>query len=56
MFNGEQAKEHLKIIDEHLMYPDGVRLLNCHVKYNGGVETIFQRGESVSKRWTEISL
>lgn len=56
MFDEEQAKVIVEKIDEHLMFPDGVRLMNHPVQYSGGVEKIFQRGESATTIGREVSL
>lgn len=56
IFTNEEVESHINIIDENLKCPDGVRLMNNPVKYDGGVEHIFQRGESASTIGREISL
>lgn len=56
IFTEEEKTRHLNIIDEHLKCPDGVRLMNRPVRYDGGREHIFQRGESASTVGREISL
>ncbi|MGL4589279.1 MAG: GH36-type glycosyl hydrolase domain-containing protein [Mycoplasmatales bacterium] len=56
VFNEEQIKKHLQIIDEHLLCPDGVRLMDAPAPYVGGVSKIFQRAETASTVGREISL
>lgn len=52
----EQAKRNLRLIDEHLMCPDGVRLMNRPATYKGGVIEFFQRAEQASNVGREIGL
>ncbi|PHZ86516.1 GH36-type glycosyl hydrolase domain-containing protein [Paremcibacter congregatus] len=46
IFTPEQAQHHLVLIETHLKGPDGARLMNRPPRYNGGVQTFFQRAES----------
>jgi len=46
IFTPEQVKSHQDIIEKHLKGPDGARLMNRPPKYNGGIQTFFQRAES----------
>lgn len=55
-FNKEEVNKYLKIIDENLLYPDGIRLMNDTVRYNGGENTLFQRAETSANFGREISL
>src|SRR5947207_14766762 len=48
LFTPEQAQHHLRIIREHLLFPDGTRLIDRPVAYQGGPERIFRRAESAS--------
>jgi cellobiose phosphorylase len=48
LFTHEQAQHHLRIIREHLLFPDGVRLMDQPVAYHGGIERTFRRAESAS--------
>jgi cellobiose phosphorylase len=43
-----QARRHLEIIRSHLLGPDGARLFDRPVKYEGGMQRYFQRAESTS--------
>ncbi len=56
MFTPEQARHHLRIIREHLLFPDGVRLLDRPVEYHGGLEKTFRRADSASFFGREIGL
>jgi cellobiose phosphorylase len=56
LFTPEQAQHHLAIIGEHLLYPDGARLMDRPVTYRGGIEVIFRRAESAAFFGREIGL
>ena len=56
IFTSEQAQHHLALIEEHLKGPDGARLMNRAPKYNGGIQTLFQRAESSPYFGREIGL
>jgi len=56
IFTKEQAKHHQEIIERHLTGPDGARLMNRPLKYNGGIQKIFQRAESSTFFGREIGL
>jgi len=56
LFDAEEARHHHQLIREHLLFPDGVRLMSSPVPYRGGVETIFKRAESAANFGREIGL
>ena len=56
LFTPEQARHHLRLIREHLLFPDGVRLMDRPVAYHGGLEQIFRRAESAAFFGREIGL
>jgi 1,2-beta-oligoglucan phosphorylase len=56
LFTPEQAAHHLALIRDHLIFPDGARLINHPVAYHGGPQTIFRRAESSSFFGREIGL
>jgi len=56
IFTPEQTAHHLKIIREHLLFPDGARLMDRPVTYRGGPERIFRRAESAANFGREIGL
>ncbi len=56
IFTKEQAMHHQDIIEKHLKGPDGARLMDRPLKYNGGIQTIFQRAESSTFFGREIGL
>ncbi|MFM2169948.1 MAG: hypothetical protein RI957_177 [Verrucomicrobiota bacterium] len=56
LFSREQAAEHLLIIREHLMGPDGARLFDRPLSYHGGISQRFLRAETASYFGREIGL
>jgi cellobiose phosphorylase len=56
IFSNEQAKNHQNLIEQHLKGPDGARLMDKPLKYQGGIQKIFQRAESSTFFGREIGL
>lgn len=56
LFTPEQAAHHLRLIRAHLLFPDGARLLDRPIAYQGGPQTTFRRAESSSFFGREIGL
>ncbi|MBX5202000.1 cellobiose phosphorylase [Rhizobium sp. NZLR1] len=56
LFTPDQRRAHMKLIDKHLRFPDGVRLMEKPATYAGGPETLFRRAESSSFVGREIGL
>jgi cellobiose phosphorylase len=56
LFTPEETRRHLAVIREHLLFPDGARLMDRPLAYHGGVETFFRRAESASFFGREIGL
>jgi cellobiose phosphorylase len=56
LFTPQQARHHLRIIREHLLFPDGARLIDRPVAYHGGIERTFRRAESAAFFGREIGL
>ena len=56
LFTEEQARHHLRLIREHLLFPDGARLMDRPVAYRGGRQEVFQRAESAAFFGREIGL
>lgn len=56
LFTPEQTRRHLERIEQHLLFPDGARLMDRPVAYRGGVETLFRRAESAAFFGREIGL
>ena len=56
IFTKDQAKQHQGLVEKHLKGPDGVRLMDCPLKYQGGIQKIFQRAESSTFFGREVGL
>ncbi len=56
IFTGKQAQRHLDLIRKHLLFPDGARLMDKPIPYQGGPERIFRRAESAAFFGREIGL
>jgi cellobiose phosphorylase len=56
MFSTDQALNHIKIIEDNFLCPDGVRLTDKPSKYNGGVSRLFKRAEQAANVGREIGL
>ena len=56
LFTLEQTRHHLRIIREHLLFPDGARLIDRPMQYHGGPQRVFQRAESAAFFGREIGL
>lgn len=56
LIEGEEIANQMKIIEEKLACPDGIRLMDKPAKYTGGESHLFQRAESASTVGREVSL
>ena len=56
MLKPAQAQAHLEIIRKHLLGPDGARLFDRPMAYQGGPQTYFQRAESATFFGREIGI
>ena len=56
IFDPKQVKAYQAIIHQHLRHPDGVRLMNTAVTYQGGKKTYFQRAETAANFGREIGI
>jgi len=56
LFTPEEKDLHLDLVDEHLKFPDGVRLMDRPPEYTGGKSVHFQRAETASHFGREIGL
>lgn len=56
LFTTDEARHHLATIREHLLAPDGARLMDRPPEYRGGLEQFFQRSESAASFSREIGL
>ncbi|MCW3158700.1 hypothetical protein OIE40_11910 [Micropruina sp. KQZ13P-5] len=52
----DAAAHHLRLIEEHLLGPDGTRLFDAPVPYRGGPVEVFQRAEAATFWGREIGL
>jgi len=52
----EEIKAYTFLIETHLKFPDGVRLMNTPVVYKGGTKKYFQRAETSANFGREIGL
>jgi len=56
MLSPTQAEAHFKLIEQHLIGPDGARLFDAPMAYRGGPQILFQRAESAANFGREIGL
>ena len=56
LVNPAQAKENVRLIQEKLKCPDGVRLMDKPASYTGGTSKLFLRAEQAANVGREISL
>ncbi len=56
LFTADQRHDHKALIRDHLLFPDGTRLMEKPATYSGGPETLFRRAESSSFFGREIGL
>ncbi|HEY6057662.1 MAG TPA: hypothetical protein VIV06_06480 [Candidatus Limnocylindrales bacterium] len=56
IFSAEQATRHAALIERHLLFPDGVRLMDRPMDYHGGTSRYFRRAESAANFGREIGL
>ncbi len=56
LFSVEQARRHAALIERHLSFPDGVRLMNRPMEYRGGPSRYFKRAESAASFGREVGL
>jgi 1,2-beta-oligoglucan phosphorylase len=56
LFSVELAERHFALIEHHLSFPDGVRLMNRPMEYRGGTSRYFRRAESAANFGREIGL
>jgi cellobiose phosphorylase len=56
LFSPEEVARHLQLIERHLRFPDGVRLMDRPMAYRGGPSVTFQRAESAATFGREIGL
>jgi 1,2-beta-oligoglucan phosphorylase len=56
MLSPQQAAEHLQLIEQHLLGPDGARLFDRPLPYRGGPQQLFKRAESAAFFGREIGV
>jgi len=56
IFTPEQAKTHLELIEKHLLFPDGARLMDRAAVYHDGLSKLFKRAETSAYFGREVSL
>jgi 1,2-beta-oligoglucan phosphorylase len=56
MLDPSQARDQLRLIETHLLGPDGARLFDCPLPYRGGPQQLFQRAESSAFFGREIGV
>lgn len=56
MFSPDQVQHHAQLIQDHLTFQDGIRLVDRPVKYSGGQSVYFQRGEQAANFGREIGI
>jgi cellobiose phosphorylase len=55
-FSPEEVELHLDMVERHLKFPDGVRLMDRSPQYRGGISVHFQRAETAAHFGREIGL
>jgi cellobiose phosphorylase len=56
LLSPSEAREHLDVIEEHLLGPDGARLFDRPAHYHGGPMEVFQRAEASTFFGREIGI
>lgn len=56
LFTPEECRTHLELMDQHLRGPDGIRLFDRPMPYQGGLQRLFQRAETATFFGREIGL
>ena len=56
LLSPSEARDHLGVIDEHLLGPDGARLFDRPARYHGGPMEVFQRAEAATFFGREIGI
>jgi len=56
LLSPDEAREHLDVIHEHLLGPDGARLFDHPARYHGGPMEVFQRAEASTFFGREIGI
>ena len=56
LFTPEQALRHEALVEEHLHFPDGVRLMDRPAPFHDGITRFFRRGEQAANFGREVGL
>lgn len=56
LLSKEEMENHLKVINDVLLMPDGVHLMSQPANYDGGVSTYFKRAEQAANFGREVGL
>jgi len=56
LFTPEEARRHLQLVRQHLLYPDGARLMSEPAPYRGGLEKLFKRADTAANVGREVGL
>lgn len=56
MADKAQARKNVELIDAHLSFPDGVRIMDRPARYDGGISHLFRRAEQMANVGREVSL
>lgn len=56
IFTLPEAQRHVGLIQKHLLFPDGVRLTNVPLTYNGGESKFFKRAETSAFFGREVGM
>ena len=56
IFTPDQTERHRRLIERHLTFPDGVRLMDRPMDYRGGTSRWFKRAESAANFGREVGL
>jgi len=56
LLDPDEARRHFSLLEEHLYFPDGMRLMDRPADYHGGPEKFFRRAESAANFGREIGL
>lgn len=56
LFDKEKIEQYLDIMDKNLKHPDGMRLMDTPVTYNGGKTTYFMRAETATNFGREVGI
>ena len=56
LLSPSEAREHLNVVEQHLLGPDGARLFDRPARYHGGPMEVFQRAEASTFFGREIGI